>query len=51
MDKMVFSMYGPSCLIKAYGGPKKYRILSVGLLAAHVFIEGAIFRHSGLPAD
>jgi hypothetical protein len=46
-----FSMYRPSCLIEAYGGPEKYRLVCVGLLVAHVIKLNLIFLCDGIPAE
>jgi hypothetical protein len=46
-----FSMYRPSCLIEAYGGPEKYRLVCVGLLVAHVIKLNLIFLSDGIPAE
>jgi hypothetical protein len=35
--------YRPSCLIEAYGSPRKYWLVRGGLLANNLFNEGAIF--------
>jgi hypothetical protein len=38
-----FSIYRPSCIIEAYRSPKKYWLVSVGLLDAHIFNFHFIF--------
>jgi hypothetical protein len=42
-------MYRPFCLIEAYGSPKKYLLVSVGLFAMHLFNLNLIFLNTGLP--
>jgi hypothetical protein len=45
-----FSMYGPSCLIEAYGGPEKKWLLYAGLLANHPLNLNFIFHSKGIMA-
>ncbi len=46
----IFSLYRPSCLIKAYDRPEKFRLVCVGLLLIHLFNLNFIFLGSGLAA-
>jgi hypothetical protein len=48
--KSTFSMYWPSCLIEAHVSPEKFPLVCVGLLAVHLFNEGATFQQGGLLA-
>jgi hypothetical protein len=38
-----FNVYRPSCLFEAYGRPKNYWLVYVGLLANRLFNQGAFF--------
>jgi hypothetical protein len=42
-------MYRPFCLIEAYGSPKKYWLVPVGLFAMYLFDLNFIFLSTGLP--
>ncbi len=48
--KQFFSMYRPSCLIQAYGGPEKYWLVWAGPLANHPFNFNFIFVSDSLAA-
>ncbi len=48
--KMGFSMYKPSWLIEAYGGPEKYWLVCVGLLVNHLINLNSIFLSDGVSA-
>jgi hypothetical protein len=43
-------MYRPSCLIEAYGGPEKYWLVCVVLLANYLFNLNFIFPSDGISA-
>ncbi len=47
LGQSMFTMYGLSCLIKAYGSPKKYWLVYVGLPAMHPL--NFIFLSDSLP--